>query len=92
VELKIGEKRLRCDTLLYNRALQPLMIVEYKAPEIEITQRVFDQISVYNMQLHVDYLVISNGMQHYCCKMNYEQHRYEFLRNIPDYTSLTSSF
>ncbi len=88
VELRIGEKRLRCDTLLYNKELQPCMIIEYKAPEIEITQRVFDQISVYNMLLHVDYLIVSNGVRHYCCRMDYAHHRYEFLTDIPEYTKL----
>jgi hypothetical protein len=88
VELRIGEKRLRCDTLLYNRKLQPQMIVEYKAPDVEITQRVFDQISVYNMLLRVDYLIVSNGCQHYCCRMDYETQRYTFLKAIPAYDEI----
>ena len=46
------------------------MIVEYKAPEIEITQKVFDQITRYNMVLKVDYLIVSNGLQHYCCRID----------------------
>lgn len=87
-ELRIGEKKLRCDTLLYNKEMHPQMIVEYKAPEIEITQRVFDQITAYNMLLHVDYLIISNGLQHYCCRMDYANRRYDFLRDIPDYSQL----
>lgn len=88
VELRIGEKKLRCDSLLYNKELQPQMIIEYKAPHIELTQRVFDQITAYNFLLHVDYLIISNGLQHYCCRMDYEKREYSFLRNIPDYDSL----
>jgi hypothetical protein len=64
------------------------MIVEYKAPSIKIKQQVFDQISVYNLLLHVDYLVVSNGLQHYCCKMDYANQRYEFLQDIPDYSQL----
>jgi hypothetical protein len=88
MELRLGEKRLRCDTLLYNRSLQPQMIIEYKAPTIQLQQRVFDQISAYNMLLHVDYLVVSNGLQHYCCRMDYEHHSYAFLRDIPHYTEL----
>jgi hypothetical protein len=84
-ELRVGEKKLRCDTLLYNRALQPQMIIEYKAPDVEITQRVFDQITAYNFLLHVDYLIVSNGRNHYCCRMNYESRQYEFLKDIPDY-------
>ena len=59
VEFKVGDKRLRCDSVLYNNVLQPRMILEYKAPNVTLTQRVFDQISVYNLLLHVDYLVVS---------------------------------
>ena len=88
VELRVGEKRLRCDTLLYNKQLQPQMIIEYKAPDVTITQRVFNQITAYNMLLHVDYLVVSNGLQHYCCHMDYERNSYEFLRDIPDYQTI----
>ncbi len=88
MELRLGEKRLRCDTLLYNRSLQPQMIIEYKAPTIQLQQRVFDQITAYNMLLHVDYLVVSNGLQHYCCRMDYEHHSYAFLHDIPHYTEL----
>ena len=61
------------------------MIIEYKAPDVEITQRVFDQITAYNFLLHVDYLIVSNGRNHYCCRMNYESRQYEFLKDIPDY-------
>ena len=89
MELRLGEKRLRCDTLLYNRNLQPQMIIEYKAPTIQLQQRVFDQITAYNMLLHVDYLVVSNGLQHYCCRMDYEQNTYHFLEEIPAYSEIT---
>ena len=88
VELRIGEKRLRCDTLLYNKELRPRMIIEYKAPTIQIQQKTFDQISVYNLLLKVDYLVVSNGLHHYCCKMDYERQSYQFLEDIPNYESI----
>ena len=88
VELHIGDKRLRCDTVLYNMSAQPRMIIEYKAPNIEIQQKTFDQISAYNLLLHVDYLIVSNGLQHYCCKMDYEGQKYVFLQDIPDYENL----
>ena len=84
VELKVGQKRLRADTILYSKDLKPLMILEYKAPHITITQKTFDQISVYNMLLHVDYLIVSNGLQHYCCKMDYNSKKYLFLEDIPE--------
>lgn len=88
VELRVGDKRLRCDSVLYNNVLQPRMIIEYKAPTVPLTQKVFDQISVYNLLLHVDYLVVSNGLTHYCCRMDYAAGRYTFLKDIPDYGSL----
>ena len=87
-ELRIGAKKLRCDSVLYNNVFQPRMIIEYKAPSVAITQKVFDQISVYNTLLHVDYLVVSNGLCHYCCKMDYTNQKYLFLDDIPDYNIL----
>ena len=88
IELHIGDEKLRCDTLLYNKEAQPRMIIEYKAPTIPIQQKTFDQIAAYNLLLKVDYLVISNGLEHYCCQMDYEQRQYRFLPDIPDYEKL----
>lgn len=88
IQLKVGEKTLRADSVLYSRDMKPRMIIEYKAPHIPITQKVFDQISIYNMLLHVDYLVVSNGLQHYICKMDYNDKKYLFLEDIPDYEEL----
>jgi len=88
VELRVGDKRLRCDTILYNKETKPRMIVEYKAPTIQLQQKTFDQISVYNLLLHVDYLIVSNGLQHYCCRMDYDRQCYQFLDDIPAYDSL----
>lgn len=88
VKLNVGHKVLRADSVLYSRTLAPRMIIEYKAPHIKITQKVFDQITVYNMLLHVDYLIVSNGIEHYCCKMDYENKKYLFLKDIPTYDNL----
>lgn len=88
VELKAGEKRLRCDTLLYTADTYPRMIIEYKAPTIQIQQKTFDQISAYNLLLKVDFLIVSNGLQHHCCKMDYDTQSYTFLEGIPDYEKL----
>ena len=79
------------ETLWYSALstrLTARMIVEYKAPEIEITQKVFDQITRYNMVLKVDYLIVSNGLQHYCCRIDYEHNSYTFLQDIPEYQNL----
>lgn len=88
VRLQIGDKTLRADSLVYNRELHPIMIIEYKAPNIAISKKVFDQISDYNFLLHVDYLVVSNGMEIYCCKMDFESHKYVFIEGVPDYQNL----
>ena len=88
VELAIGDKRLRCDTVLYNKVALPQRIIEYKAPTIKLQQKTFDQISAYNLLLKVDYLIISNGLQHLCCRMDYENQKYCFLEDIPDYQNL----
>ena len=79
----------RCDTVVYNNKLEPLVIVEYKRPNVEINQQVFDQIVRYNIVLRVDFLIVSNGLQHFCCKMNYEDQSYSFLEAIPDYIDLS---
>ena len=88
IQLAIGNKKLRCDSVLYDRSLKPRMIIEYKAPTVNITQKVFDQITVYNMLLHVDYLVVSNGIKPYCCQMDYDTQKYLFLEDIPDYQEI----
>lgn len=88
VRLQAGDKSLRADTVLYGRDLQPRMIVEYKAPSVPLTQAVFDQVCTYNLLLHVDYLVVSNGLQHYCCQMDYQRQSYTFLADIPTYKEL----
>ena len=88
VELSVGDKSLRCDSVLYDRELHPQMIVEYKAPKIKLTQKVFQQIATYNLLLHVDYLVVSNGIEHHCVKMDYDNQKYLFLDDIPDYKNL----
>ena len=88
VPLQVGEKKVRADSVLYDNQLRPRMIIEYKAPTIPLTQKVFDQISVYNLLLHVDYLVVSNGLGSYICKMDYEQQSYTFLESLPDYQNI----
>ncbi|WP_455075032.1 type I restriction enzyme HsdR N-terminal domain-containing protein [Prevotella fusca] len=88
VPLQVGEKKVRADSVLYDNQLRPRMIVEYKAPTIALTQKVFDQISVYNLLLHVDYLVVSNGLETYICKMDYENQTYRFIETIPDYQNI----
>ncbi|KAA6337208.1 hypothetical protein EZS27_014686 [termite gut metagenome] len=83
--LNLNGTKKRCDTVLYKKDFSAQMIIEYKAPHIKIMQGVFEQIMRYNIVLKVDYLVVSNGIQHYCCRMDYENREYSFLKEIPDY-------
>ena len=79
----------RCDTVVYRQeGLKPLMIIEYKRPDVDITQKVFNQICRYNMVLEVEYLVVSNGLKHYCCKVDLQNGTYTFLQDIPPYSDL----
>lgn len=88
ISLSLNGMSKRCDTVLYNKDLTAKMIIEYKSPNIGISQKAFTQICHYNMALKVDYLIVSNGLNHYCCKMDYANQNYMFLEDIPDYHSL----
>ncbi len=87
-QITLNNTRRRCDTVVYNSKLQPVVIIEYKAPQVSITQDVFNQIVRYNMVLKVKYLIVSNGMEHYCCIIDYENDTYRYLNEIPDYRNL----
>lgn len=86
--IKLNSLTRRCDTVVYNNQLEPLMIIEYKESKVQITQNVFDQVVRYNTVLKVPYIVVSNGISHYCCRMNYEDQSFEYLTDIPEYQSL----
>ena len=88
VEVSLNGINKRCDSVLYSKELVPRMIIEYKRPGVKITQKVFDQICRYNMVLRVEYLIVSNGIDHYCCKIDYERQEYVFLEDIPSYSEL----
>lgn len=86
VPITLNDTLRRCDTVVYRSNGTPLMIVEYKAPTVNITQEVFDQIARYNMVLRSRFLVVSNGLRHYCCEMDYERNSYSFLPQIPEWS------
>ena len=88
IQINLNNQKKRCDSVVYNRNLTPLMIIEYKAPDVNITQAVFDQIVRYNIVLKVKYLIVSNGMNHFCCEMNYENQTFCYLPDIPLYKDL----
>ncbi len=78
----------RCDSIIYDDYGNPLIIIEYKRSDIEITQCVFDQIATYNLQLRVPYLIVSNGLQHILCKVDFESRKYIFAEQWPKYNEL----
>ena len=90
-QLDLYGMKKRCDAVLYDLQAKPVLIIELKAPNIPITQDVFDQVAVYNSKLRVDYFMISNGFAHYCCRVNTETASYEFFEEIPNYKEFTMS-
>ena len=82
--LIINELNRRFDILIYDKNAEPYLLVECKAPEVKISQTTFEQIAQYNLELKVPYLLVTNGITTYCCKMDYENQSYEFLEKIPD--------
>ena len=83
--IKYNNLKTRADIVLYNIDGMPNMIVECKAPNMNITQDTFDQIARYNFKLKVKYLVVTNGLQHFCCEMDYEKNQIDFLEEIPEF-------
>jgi len=75
----------RTDIVIFDASGKPNIIVECKAPSVKITQNAFDQIAQYNMILNAKYLIVTNGLQHFYCQMNFEKMKYDFLKEIPSY-------
>lgn len=92
IGVDVNGMKKRCDTVVFNPDGTPLVIVEYKAPDVKITQDTFDQIVRYNMTLRARYLIVSNGMNHYCCVIDYTSNTYNFIPRIPDYREMKNPF
>ena len=88
ISITLNGTKKRCDTVVYGGNAQPTMIVEYKSPQVEITQQVFEQVSRYNIKLRVKWLIVSNGLQHYCCQIDYESGTYQFVEDIPTFEDI----
>ncbi|MEN6454118.1 MAG: type I restriction enzyme HsdR N-terminal domain-containing protein [Prolixibacteraceae bacterium] len=87
--LKVNGNPFRADLLICDRMGAPLLVVEFKAPAIRISQAAFDQIARYNMRYRVPYLIVSNGLSHFCCKIDFLSESYMFLNKIPDFKEIT---
>ncbi|HET7733542.1 MAG TPA: type I restriction enzyme HsdR N-terminal domain-containing protein [Paludibacter sp.] len=88
-QLNMNGMKKRCDAILYDNEAKPILIIELKAPNVPISQATFDQVAVYNAKLRVDFFMISNGIEHFCCKVNTETARYEFFSEIPHFTQIS---
>ena len=85
-ELIVNSLRKRYDIVVYNSNGSIHLIVECKSPKIVINQDAFDQIARYNLELNATYLMVTNGLNHYYCQMDFENERYNFLNDIPEFT------
>jgi hypothetical protein len=85
-----NRRRQRFDLLVYSRKGEPLMIVECKAPGVEINQHVFDQAGRYNNKYMAIYMLITNGIKHYCCEISRVNKQYRFLPDVPDFSSVNA--
>ncbi len=84
-ELKVYSTRKRFDLLVADSNLKPFIIVECKSPYIKITQKTFDQIIRYNLELKCPYLMVSNGLNHYFCNMNFKANKISLIKALPKY-------
>jgi len=78
----------RCDAVIYSSEIEPLLILECKAPQVKIGDKTFSQIAIYNAALKAPFLIVTNGLDHYCCKINFNDNSFSFLGEIPEYSQL----
>ena len=86
--LKVNNLAKRTDIVQYNKQGNPIVIVECKAPKIKITEDTFAQAAMYNLQMKVDYLIMTNGITHFCCKIDNVTHKLQYLKDIPMFDDL----
>ena len=84
-QLKVNSVLKRYDLLVYNPDGSIHLVVECKAASVPITQETFDQIARYNLAMNAKYLMVTNGLQHFYCQLDYEQEKYHFLPDLPEW-------
>lgn len=89
--IKLNRMIRRPDIVIYDKSTKAKLIVECKAPSVKISQKTLDQVVRYNMVLKVDYLVVTNGLAHYCIQINYLENNYKFINEIPDFGELSEA-
>lgn len=86
--IKINDLSKRYDVVVFQPNGKIFLLIECKAPEVQITQQTFDQIARYNLVLNAQYLMVTNGINHFYCQMDFEKEQYTFLRELPDFKSI----
>ncbi|MBF6642320.1 type I restriction enzyme HsdR N-terminal domain-containing protein [Flavobacterium sp. J49] len=86
--IKINDINKRYDVVVFQPNGAIFLLIECKAPDVTITQNTFDQIARYNLKLNAKYLMITNGLNHYFCQMDFEKEQYNFLKELPEFTNL----
>ena len=89
IGISLNDTVKRCDTVVFSSQGNPLMIIEYKAPGVKVSQEVFNQIVRYNMALKAKFLVVSNGYVIFCCRVNYADNTIDFLDKMPSFIELS---
>jgi hypothetical protein len=86
--LSLNKMSKRCDVIVFDRTREPVALVECKSPDVKITQDVFDQVARYNIVFKVSYLLVTNGLKHYCCQIDFASGKAKFLPEIPEFKNL----
>ncbi|MFV0248771.1 MAG: type I restriction enzyme HsdR N-terminal domain-containing protein [Tenacibaculum sp.] len=85
-QITLNQFKKRIDIVVFSSEGLPFIVVECKAPSVKITQGVFDQIAIYNTKLNASFLVVTNGLKHYCYRVDAKNQNYSFLKDFPNYT------
>ena len=86
--VNVNNNPLRADLVVFGKNGQPILAAEFKAPSVKISQDTFNQLVRYNMKLKVDFLIVSNGLSHFCCQIDYTHNSYQFLQEIPAFEEI----
>lgn len=86
--LKYNQLKKRADAVVYNKDTVPVMLIECKAPGVEITQATFEQAARYNFIFNTSYLALTNGLMHYCCRIDHQKQSLVYLEKIPSYSQI----
>lgn len=83
--LRINKMVKRCDMVICDNSGNPVILIECKSPDIKISQATFEQVAIYNISFRVEFLIITNGVKHFCCRVDFNTSEINFLNEIPDY-------